>query len=216
MKIKYIGHSCFLLTSSNEVSIIIDPYKPGAYGGAICYEPILDRADIAVLSHDHEDHANVKELIDQPLSVRADSRVRGIEFDMIDTFHDDCEGQDRGPNRVICFGMDDMRVCHLGDLGHVLTPGQASKVSDVDILFTPVGGRFTIGPKEAGRIVEQLQPKIVVPMHYKTDKCLFPIEPVEAFLDGKNEVRRSTSSEVVVNKSDLPKTRTYLVIPHSN
>ncbi|MDP8245906.1 MAG: MBL fold metallo-hydrolase [Candidatus Hinthialibacter antarcticus] len=216
MKIKYIGHSCFLLTSSDEVSIIIDPYKPGAYGGAICYSPIVDRADIAVLSREHEDHANVKDLIDQPLSVRADSRVRGVEFDMVDTFHDDCEGQDRGPNRVICFTMDELRVCHLGDLGHVLTPEQIEKIGPVDILFVPVGGRFTIGPAEADQIVEQLQPSIITPMHFKTDKCLFPIEPVESFLDGKNEVRRSNSSEVVVQKSDLPETRTYLYIPPSN
>lgn len=216
MKIKYIGHSCFLITSSNEVSLIIDPYKPGAYGGAICYGPILDRADIAVLSHEHEDHANVKDLIDQPLSVRADSRVRGIEFDMVDTFHDDCEGQDRGPNRVICFTMDDLRVCHLGDLGHVLTPEQIAQIGAVDILLVPVGGRFTIGPAEADQIVEQLQPRIITPMHFKTDKCLFPIEPVDAFLDGKSEVRRSSSSEVVIQKPDLPATRTYLYIPPSN
>lgn len=216
MKIKYIGHSCFLLTSSNNVAILIDPYKTGAYGGSIRYGPILERADIVALSHEHEDHANVKDLLDQPLSVRADSRVRGIEFDMVDTYHDNCEGQDRGANRVICFGMDEMRVCHLGDLGHVLTAEQVEKIGKVDVLFIPVGGRFTIGPAEADQVIEQLQPSIVAPMHFKTDKCLFPIEPVESFLEGKTEVRRSSSSEVIVNQPDLPETRTYLFIPPSN
>ncbi|MBI1389328.1 MAG: MBL fold metallo-hydrolase [bacterium] len=216
MKIKYIGHSCFLLTSSTGLTIMIDPYKSGAYGGAIRYDPIVDRADIAVLSHDHEDHANVKDLPEQPLSVRAESRVKGVDFDVTQTFHDDNEGKDRGPNRCFSFELDGIRVCHLGDLGHTLTEEQVKSIGAVDILLIPVGGRFTIGPEEAHQVVEQLAPKIVVPMHFKTDKCLFPIEPADVFLEGKSEVRRSGGSEVIINKEDLPGKRTYLYIPPGN
>lgn len=216
MKLKFIGHSCFLVTSSDGATVIIDPYKSGAYGGAICYDPIIDQADIAVLTHEHEDHGNVKDLPGHPLSVSMESRVRGIEFDMVMTWHDQAEGAERGPNRIVCFSIDDIRLCHLGDLGHVLKDEQASAVGHVDILLVPVGGRFTIGPDEASEVIGQLKPRIVVPMHYKTDKCLFPIEPVDTFLNGKEPVRRSSSSEVIFTRDDLPGRLTYLYIPPSN
>ncbi len=216
MRIKYIGHASFLLTDSQETTIITDPYKAGSYGGALMYDPITDSADIAVISHDHEDHADVMSLPKRPLMVRTDSSVRGIEFDIVNTYHDDAQGEKRGNNRVTSFILDDIRISHLGDLGHILSPEQIEEIGKVDILLIPVGGKFTIGPKEAAQIVQDLNPFIVIPMHFKTNKCAFPIEPVESFLEGKSPVRRSSVSEVTIHKKDLPEECTYLYLPPSN
>lgn len=216
MIVKYIGHSCFLIKSSTGVSVLTDPYKSGAYGGALAYTPIADSADIATLSHEHEDHADLGGLPNQPLIVRAECRALGVDFDRVETYHDQSQGKERGENRVFLFTIDNIRVCHLGDLGHVLTPEQVEKIDKVDILLVPVGGRFTIDPREATQVVEQIDPKIAVPMHFKTDKCAFPIESAETFLRGQNHVKRSPTSEVVLNKEDLPATRTILFIPPSN
>ncbi|RJP25411.1 MAG: MBL fold metallo-hydrolase [Candidatus Omnitrophota bacterium] len=216
MKIKYIGHSCFLLASDTGTLILTDPYKSGSYGGALMYGPIVDAADIAVISHDHEDHSDVLSLPNRPLMVRTDAVVRGIDFDVVDTYHDEEQGAKRGKNRVTSFVLDEIRICHLGDLGHVLTPEQVEKIGNIDILLIPVGGNFTIGPAEATQIVNALHPRIVIPMHFKTEKCAFPIEPVDRFLEGKTPVKRSTVSEVTIQKGDLPEACTYLYLPPAN
>jgi L-ascorbate metabolism protein UlaG (beta-lactamase superfamily) len=216
MIVKYIGHSCFLIKSNNGISVLTDPYKSGAYGGALTYGPIADSADIVTLSHEHEDHAELGSLPNQPLVVRAECRALGVGFDRVETYHDQSEGKERGENRVFLFTLDNIRVCHLGDLGHVLTPEQVEKIDKVDILLVPVGGRFTVDPREAEQVVEQINPKIAIPMHFKTDKCGFPIESAEAFLCGKNNVKRSPTSEVVLTQEDLPEARTILFIPPSN
>lgn len=216
MIVKYIGHSCFLFKSNEGLSVLTDPYKSGAYGGALTYGPILDTADIVTLSHEHEDHAELNSLSNQPLVVRGDCRALGLNFDLVETYHDQSEGRERGKNRAILFTMNGIRICHLGDLGHILSPEQVEKIDKVDILLLPVGGRFTIDPREAVQVVEQINPKIAIPMHFKTDKCGFPIQPAEAFLNGKNSVKRSPTSEVVFSKEDLPETCTFLYIPPSN
>ena len=216
MKIKYLGHSCFLFVDDAGNQVLTDPYKPGAYGGALTYGPITDSADIIVLSHEHEDHADFQSLPNRPLLIRTAARARGIEFDVVETYHDEVEGKKRGNNRVTCFAMDGIRVCHLGDLGHILSPEQVQSIGKVDILLIPVGGTFTIGPSEAEKVVEQINPGIVIPMHYKTEKCGFPIEPVDAFLQGKSGVRRASSGEVIVHKEDIPEGCTVLVLPPCN
>lgn len=217
MLIKYLGHSCFLLRSdSDSISILTDPYKSGAYGGAIAYAPITEEADICVLSHEHEDHADIQGLANRPLTVRTSAVARGVEFDIVDTFHDNTQGSERGPNRITCFTLDGIRLCHMGDLGHVLSDEQAQKIGEVDVVMIPVGGGFTIGPEEAQQVLDRLQPKIAVPMHFKTNKCAFPIEPVESFLKLHNQHRRSPTSEVHLKKEDLPASSTILFIPPSN
>ncbi len=216
MKIKYIGHSTFLLTSDNGIRILTDPYKPGAYGGGLTYGPITDSADIVVLSHEHEDHADIESLPNSPLVVRTDALARGIAFDVVETYHDDAGGEKRGKNRVTCFELDGIRVCHLGDLGHVLSPEQVEEIGQVDILLLPVGGTFTIGPVEAAEVMRLISPSIVIPMHFKSEKCGFPIEPVETFLKEKEQIRRSSSSEVVINKEDIVDKCSVLYLPPSN
>ena len=216
MIIKYLGHSCFYIKSDKGTSLLTDPYKLSAYGGSLTYGMITDSADVVIVSHDHEDHADINGLPNEPLQIKTSSVAYGIDFDIIQTYHDASEGKERGKNRVSCFVIDDIRVCHLGDLGHVLSEAQVKEIGTVDVLLTPIGGTFTIGPDEATVNVELLKPKIVIPMHYRNEKCGFPILPVDPFLEGKSNVRRSPSSEVVLHKQDLPEQTAYLCIPPAN
>ncbi len=216
MLIKYLGHSCFFLRNEEGTSLLIDPYKSGGFGGAISYAPITEQPDICILTHDHEDHAYIQGLPNQPLQIKGDAQARGVFFDAVDTYHDNVEGKERGPNKVFCFELDEIRVCHLGDLGHVLSEEKVKEIGRVDVLLLPIGGTFTIGAEEATTVMNQLSPKIAVPMHFKTDKCAFPIEEVDTFLEGKSPVRRSPTSEVMLRKPDLPENLTILYIPPKN
>jgi L-ascorbate metabolism protein UlaG (beta-lactamase superfamily) len=203
MKVKWLGHSCFLITSKSGVRIITDPYS---VGGGINYPPIKETADIVVVSHDHSDHSNVSSVPGRPEVVRGSGTktAKGIQFKGIATYHDASEGKQRGPNTIFCFTIDDMKLCHLGDLGHVLNPGQIKEIGAVDILFIPVGGFYTIDALAASQVCDQLKPKVVIPMHFKTPGCVYPIAGVEDFLKGKKNVRKVGGSEVDFEVERLP------------
>jgi L-ascorbate metabolism protein UlaG (beta-lactamase superfamily) len=203
MKIKWLGHACFLITSKDGTRVITDPY---AVGGGINYSPIKETADVVVVSHDHSDHSNVSTVQGKPEVVKGNvtKTAKGIQFKGIASYHDASQGEQRGPNTVFCFTIDDVKLCHLGDLGHVLSPEQVNKIGAVDILFVPVGEPYTIGASVASRVCDQLKPKVVIPMHFKTPKCVYPIAGVEGFLKGKKNVRRVEGSEVEFEREKLP------------
>jgi len=182
MKIKWLGHACFLITSKDGTRVITDPYT---VGGGINYSPITETADVVVVSHDHGDHSNVSAVQGKPEVVKGSctKTVKGIRFRGITTSHDASQGQQRGANTVFCFTIDDIKLCHLGDLGHVLSPEQVTEIGAVDIIFVPVGG---------------------FPMHFKTPKCAYPIADVEDFLKGKKNVRREGVSEAEFQREKLP------------
>ena len=203
MKIKWLGHACFLITSRDGLRVITDPY---AVGGGINYSPIKETADVVVVSHDHGDHSNVSTVQGKPEVVKGSGTktARGIQFKGIASYHDDSQGTQRGLNTVFCFAIDNMKLCHLGDLGHVLDPEQVNEIGAVDILFAPVGGFFTIDASVASRVCDQLKPKVVIPMHFKTPKCDYPIAGVEDFLGGKKDVRRVGNSEADFERERIP------------
>lgn len=184
IEIRYFGHSSFLI-STDEVKILTDPYKSGALDGAIKYDPIDVTADIVTVSHAHMDHGAWKEIPGEPklVEVPGEKVIDGIKFKGIPAFHDNAGGTIRGSIMIYTIELGGVRLCHLGDLGHILTPEQIREIGrPVDILFIPVGGYYTIGPKEAWEVVHQLDPVIVIPMHYRTLKVDLPIEEVDAFI----------------------------------
>ena len=203
MKIKWLGHACFLITSRDGLRVITDPY---AVGGGINYSPIKETADVVVVSHDHGDHSNVSTVQGKPEVVKGSGTktARGIQFKGIASYHDASQGTQRGLNTVFCFAIDNTKLCHLGDLGHVLDPEQVNEIGAVDILFAPVGGFFTIDASVASQVCDQLKPKVVIPMHFKTLKCAYPIAGVEDFLGGKENVRRVGNSEADFERERLP------------
>lgn len=217
MKIKWYGHSAFLVTSDQGVKLITDPYEPGAFGGQLSYGKIEDKADIALVSHDHADHNDTGSLPGSPQVVKGTGSkpVKGISVKGISAYHDPSKGSERGTNTIFSFAVDSIRICHLGDLGHVLSQKELAEVGSVDILLIPVGGLFTIDPKEATQVAEQIKPKVLIPMHFKTEKCAFPIAPVDDFLKGKSNTRRSGKSEVSFSKETLPQQTEIVVLEHA-
>jgi L-ascorbate metabolism protein UlaG (beta-lactamase superfamily) len=210
MKVKWIGHACFLITAKNGLRVIVDPY---AVGGGINYCPINETADVVLVSHDHGDHNNTSAVKGQPQVIRGsgEEAAKGVRFRGIATYHDASRGRQRGPNIVFCFSIDDTNLCHLGDLGHELGAGEVERIGAVDILFIPVGGLFTIDASVANRVCDQLKPKIAIPMHFKTPGCAYSVAGVEDFLKDKPNVKRIAGSEVEFEQQKLP-ARTEIVL----
>jgi L-ascorbate metabolism protein UlaG (beta-lactamase superfamily) len=203
MRVKWLGHACFLITSKDGLRVITDPY---AVGGGINYSPIKETADVVVVSHEHGDHNNVSAVQGkfEVIKGSGEKTAEGVQFKGVATSHDASQGQQRGTNTVFCFNMDDINLCHLGDLGHMLGSTQVTEIGAVDILFVPVGGFFTIDAPVASRVCDQLKPKVVIPMHFKTPKCAYPLAGVEDFLKGKKNVRRIGGSEVQFQYGKFP------------
>jgi len=210
MRIKWLGHACFLITSKGSLRVITDPY---AVGGGINYSLITESADVVLVSHDHDDHNNVSAVQGKPEVVKGSGTktAKGIPFRGVATSHDASQGSQRGPNTAFCFTIDDLKLCHLGDLGHVLSPLQVTEIGAVDVLFVPVGGFFTIEATVANQVCGQLKPKIAIPMHFKTPKCAYPIASVDGFLKGRKDVRKVAGSEVEFEREKLP-TATEIVV----
>jgi L-ascorbate metabolism protein UlaG (beta-lactamase superfamily) len=207
MKIKWFGHASFLITANDGTRIITDPYKADSFNGAIGYKPIQESADIITISHEHEDHNYAIQIGGKPQVVRdiGTKTIKNIKIEGLTTCHDECGGRERGLNTIFVMTVDGLRICHLGDLGHVLTAEETKQIGKVDILFIPVGGVFTIDAKVATDVVKILNPKLIIPMHYKTADCGFPIAPVDDFLQEKTIVKRIEFSEVEIDQTTLPK-----------
>jgi L-ascorbate metabolism protein UlaG (beta-lactamase superfamily) len=211
MKIKWLGHASFLITAEDGTKIITDPYKTSE---GLKYGEIRETADIVTVSHDHGDHNNVKAVQGRPQIVRDSSVVKGINFKAIKTTHDDKGGRERGGNTVFCFEVDRVRVCHLGDIGHLLTDNQVVEIGKVHVLLVPIGGYFTVDAKNATRIAEQVRAHAVIPMHYKNDKCTFPIGGVEEFTRNKTNLTMVDGNEVEFKTGEMPaETRVIVLKP---
>ncbi|MBA4418709.1 MAG: MBL fold metallo-hydrolase [Syntrophus sp. (in: bacteria)] len=206
MKIKWYGHAAFMITTDRGIRIIIDPYQPGAFDGALSYGKIADEADIVLTSHDHDDHnyiADIEGVFDH-ISIAGSHQVQGVRIKAVSSFHDPSRGKERGDNLLFVIEADGLRIAHMGDLGHTLEKSAIAELGPIDVLILPVGGLYTIDSQEATKVMRDIQPAITIPMHYKTDKCAFPIAGVEEFTNGKGLVRDAMASEIVVTKKTLP------------
>jgi L-ascorbate metabolism protein UlaG (beta-lactamase superfamily) len=215
MLVKYLAHASFLITSQEGIKIITDPYTPG---NGINYRPVDASADAVTCSHGHSDHSNTQAVKGNPvvLSVAGSQTVKGIPFRTVVAFHDEAGGKKRGSDLIFCFRVDGLDLCHLGDLGHRLSQQQITSIGNVDILFIPVGGFFTIDAVEAAAVAGSLKPRLVFPMHYKTPRADYPIAGVEDFIKDKRNVRRLSSSEMGVEKAGLPASAEIIVLKPAN
>jgi L-ascorbate metabolism protein UlaG (beta-lactamase superfamily) len=206
MKIKWLAHSAFLITADSGTRIVTDPYTTNERHR---HGDIKETAEIITVSHGHGDHNNVAAVKGNPLVLDKAEPVKGvkdktIKIKAVATSHDDAGGSKRGSNIIFCFDVDGVKICHCGDLGHLLTDAQLKAIGAVDVLMVPVGGFFTIDAAIAAKVCEQLKPKIILPMHYLTDKISLPIGKPDDFLKGKNNVKRVNSSEIEVKAGKLP------------
>ena len=193
MKVKWLGHASFMITSDTGTRIITDPYETK---DTLAYGEIGEAADIVTVSHEHGDHNNAAAVSGNPKVVKSTTEVKGIKFKGVPTYHDDAQGKNRGNNTIFCFEVDGVKVCHLGDLGHSLSDKEAAELGKIDVLLIPVGGFYTIDAAAASRICDQLKPGVIIPMHFRNDKCTFPIAVVDEFLKGKGNVTQADTSEV--------------------
>jgi L-ascorbate metabolism protein UlaG (beta-lactamase superfamily) len=180
MDITYFGHSSFRL-KGKDASVVTDPFDPKFVG--LKYSGV--EGDIVTISHNHEDHNKAElvkgatKIIDGP----GEYEVKGISIIGFPSFHDKVKGEERGKNTIFVYEIDGLRLCHLGDLGHKLSDELLEEIGDIDILMIPVGGEYTINASEAAEIVRDIEPSIVLPMHYKMEGTqIEKLAGVEPFL----------------------------------
>jgi L-ascorbate metabolism protein UlaG (beta-lactamase superfamily) len=215
LKIKWLGHACFLITSEAGTRIITDPFSTG---GGINYPEIRESADIVLSSHDHGDHSNTRAIKGNPQIIKSVGvkEAKGIEFKGLASYHDDAKGTKRGNNTIFVFEVDGMKICHLGDLGHELNTMQLNELGKVDILFIPVGGFYTFDIQVAKNVYNNIAPKVAIPMHYKTPKldtsAFGAIVGPDDFLKGKTNVDRRDSNEIEFKAGQLPVSTEIVVL----
>lgn len=181
MKISWLGHASFLLETQEATKILTDPYEPSSVG----YDAIDVEPDIITVSHQHFDHNYTKGFSKAKIVSATDPvTIKDVKIEGIATFHDKEQGSSRGKNIIFIILADDLRIAHFGDVGTLDL--DYSKLTNIDIAFVPVGGTFTIDSKEAGQLLEKINPKIFIPMHFKTNKLKFDIAGVEPFIAGKD------------------------------
>ncbi len=200
MKITWLGHSCFKIEDGSGRVVVIDPFDE-----AVGYPLPKTKADVVTISHDHHDHNHVAAIGGKPAVVRGPGKkaAAGIKFEGIASYHDDRDGKLRGKNTIFSFEMDGIRICHMGDLGHLLEEKDAAAIGDVDVLMIPVGGIYTLDAEGAKQVVGQIRPKIAIPMHFMTPALTFKVESADRFLSGQKVERPGHTFEV--SKESLPK-----------
>lgn len=208
MKITWHGQSCFKIVTK-DATIVTDPF-----GKEIGLKPLRCEASIVTVSHNHHDHNNVSSLRGTPFVVDSpgEYELKKTAIQGINSFHDEKEGKERGTNTIFIIETEGLTVCHLGDLGQKeLSSDQLDKIGDVDILMIPVGGVYTINSERAVAVINQIEPRIVIPMHYKIPKLNIKLKGIDDFLK-EIAIKAETVDQLVVKKSDLPKEDMKLVV----
>jgi L-ascorbate metabolism protein UlaG (beta-lactamase superfamily) len=200
MDINWLGYSCFRIRG-NQAIVITDPFPPG-----LGYTLGKQTADIVTISHQHPRHSYLQGISGEPRLVKGpgEYEISGVLILGIAAYHDAVKGQSRGKNIVYLMEIDGVAVCHLGDIGHVLSNEQAEEMGNVDVLMLPVGGVSTINAAMAAEIIRKLEPKVVIPMHYQTPKTDRELEPVENFLKEMGQSLVEPKPKLTISKSNLP------------
>ena len=208
MEITWLGHSCFLIRGK-EKTIITDPCHPDL--GYRLGEP---EADIVTMSHFHPGHSYIEGVANDPRQIKSpgEYEIGGVFITGVASFHDDKKGEVRGKNTIYIIEMDDITLCHLGDLGHPLHSHLIEEIGDIGVLFLPVGEVSTIPIDTAVEIVRQLEPHIVIPMHYKTEAFTGDLSPVDKFLDKMRIRELEARPKLSITSSSLPSSTQTIVL----
>lgn len=232
--IRWIGQACFLITTLSGMQILIDPPHPEV-GYAISANSIP--ANIVFVSHEHPDHNFVEAAqgspkIVQPLTAPGEERGEyqhaaggaqdEVEYVRVFSYHDNQHGRQRGPNTITVMQVDGLRICHLGDLGQLeLTSDQLHAIGHVDVLMIPVGGAFTIDAHQAVPIIDQLHPRVIIPMHYRTPAVnpmlqarLHPISEFERAMAPHARIESISSRDLILSPEALPGEPTVYILKY--
>lgn len=211
MIITWQGQSCFKIqdkVGSEGITLVTDPFDKSLGLKVPNFE-----ADIVTVSHDHADHNNVAAFRGTPKVVKSAGEydIKGVMIEGVLSYHDASQGKERGNNIIYRIEMDDITICHLGDLGHVLDNKQLERLEGIDILLVPVGGKYTLDAKRAVEVISQIEPRIVIPMHYKTKDMKIDIDGVDKFIKELG-IEATYEEKLKINKKDLPAEDMELVI----
>ncbi|MDD3852654.1 MAG: MBL fold metallo-hydrolase [Syntrophomonadaceae bacterium] len=208
MIISWLGHASFIIKTEGK-SIITDPFDERSG-----YTPWQQPVDIATVSHDHWDHNAVHVLQGNPQIIKETGTFNfpGITITGFSSYHDKNKGADRGNNTIYKIMAEDISLVHLGDQGTLLDKELIAQIGQIDILFTPVGGKFTLDAEAAFQIIQQLNPKIVIPMHFQTPHLSFKLAPAEAFICKFNQVIKLPFLEI--NRGEITKSLQIIVLDY--
>ncbi|MFA5076735.1 MAG: MBL fold metallo-hydrolase [Patescibacteria group bacterium] len=213
MNISWLGHSCFKIeakSNGDNITILIDPYDE-----SIGLKMSKTKAEIVLITHDHHDHNNLNAVKGEPFVIKSpgEYEIKKVFVYGIPTYHDDKQGSERGANIAYRIDVDDLSVVHLGDLGHVLNDEQLELLEDADILMIPVDSKYTLGAKKASEVIAQIEPRIVIPMHYKVPGLKIDLDPIDAFCKEMG-VKNTPIAEdkLKISKKDLMTEETKVII----
>lgn len=214
MEIVWYGQACFKI-KGKSATVVIDPFDPEFTGLKL---PKDLEAQIVLTTHPHKDHSNIEAVAGNPLVITGpgEYEAAGVSINGVAAFHDGKEGLERGKITIYHLLMDGINIVHLGDLGHVLTEEQTSEIDEADILMIPVGdGGATINSEAAAKVVSQLEPKIIIPMHYAVPGLKFEFEGVEPFLKEMGAENIEPQPKLVITKDKLPDETSTVVLSKS-
>jgi len=211
MLITWLGHSCFKIQDKvgpDGITVVTDPFDK-----SIGLKVPKFEADIVTISHDHYDHNNAGTIKGNPFVIKraGEYEVRGVFIEGVESYHDEKSGAKSGKNIIYRIDLDDISVTHLGDLGHSLDVKQLEKLEGTDILLIPVGGNYTIGAEKAVEVVSQIEPRIVIPMHYKVPGLKIKLEGVDRFIKELG-IKPTHEEKLRISKKDLPVEDMELVV----
>ena len=214
MQIIWHGQACFQIISSraknNHVNIVIDPFDEST-GLRL---PKLE-ADILLVTHQHHDHNNIKAVSGNPLIIEGPGEYEKKEVFIqgISSFHDASLGKERGANTIYTIEAEDLRLCHLGDLGQKeLTPEQLEKIGEVNILMIPVGGTYTMSIKEIVKVMSQIEPNLTIPMHYQIPKLKIKLDGLDKFLKAVGVKKLEPLPKLMIKKKDISTEEARIVV----
>ena len=211
MYITWLGQSCFKLQDkigSDGVTLVTDPYSDD-----IGLKMPRFEADIVTVSHSHHDHNNIGALRGNPfiIDTAGEYETKGVFVEGVEAWHDAAEGKERGKNIIYRIEMEDISITHLGDLGHILDTKQLEKLEGTNILLIPVGGKYTINAAKAVEVISQIEPRIIIPMHYKVPGLKIDLDGVEKFIKELG-LKPRQEEKLKILKKDLPQEDMELVV----
>lgn len=211
MYITWLGHSCFKIQDKNgsdAVTLITDPFD-NSYGLRV---PKIE-ADIVTISHEHKDHNNRDAIKGKPfiIDTAGEYEIKNVSIEGVEAYHDEKKGNERGKSIAYRIEMDDVVIVHLGDLCHELNPHQMERLAGADILMIPVGGGYTLDAKKAVSVVNQIEPRMIIPMHYKLPGLKIDLDPVEKFIKELG-IKPHEEEKLKISKKDLPQEDMELII----
>lgn len=201
MKIEWIGHACFRMTAQDGTVAITDPYDE-----SVGIDMVPLKADLITMSHEHHDHNETRMIVGDPVIARGAqlASVGGVTARAVNSWHDDVQGAKRGANIVRIFGIDGLKIVHMGDQGCMPDEDVLEAISGADVMMIPVGGTYTVDAAGAKAIIERAKPRYVIPMHVKTRRCPYPIAKVDDFLALMGAQSAKPVRELEITKDSVP------------